>query len=188
MVPSPLKHSSARVLEFDQFRDLLSAYIGSPLGKARVGRLVPSSDREWIGRQQQLSEETRRYLAAGGRFDFSCLFDAGQLFAKARIQDAALEIEQILAILLLGDKAAEWREIAFTPRDAVRGEWQGMSDLSLAIADFTELLRFFRNKIQPDGTLDDGASPELRRIRREVEKQKRLIQESLRGYLRRLAE
>ena len=40
----------------------------------------------------------------------------------------------------------------------------------------------------PDGTLDDRASPELSRIRREIEKQKRQIQESLRGHLRRLAE
>src|SRR5215471_16124631 len=188
MVPSPLKQFSGRVLEFDQFRDLLSAYVGSPLGKARVSGLVPSSDREWIGHQQRLAEETRRYLAAGGRFDFSGLFDAGLLLAKARIQDASLEIDQIRDILLLVDKAAEWREIALHPPDAVRGQWQGMSELSLGIADFTELLRFFRNKIQPDGTLDDGASPELRRIRREVEKQKRQIQESLRGYLRRLAE
>ena len=46
----------------------------------------------------------------------------------------------------------------------------------------------FRNKIQPDGTLEDRASPELARIRREMERQKRAIQESLRGYLRRLAE
>ena len=36
--------------------------------------------------------------------------------------------------------------------------------------------------------MDDRASAELTRIRREVEKQKRVIQESLRGYLRRLAE
>ena len=36
----------------------------------------------------------------------------------------------------------------------------------------------FRNKIQPDGTLDDKASPELARIRREIEKQRRSIQES----------
>src|SRR5205823_12165348 len=47
---------------------------------------------------------------------------------------------------------------------------------------------FFKNKILPDGTLDDKASPELARIRREIEKQRRQIQESLRGYLRRLAE
>jgi len=61
-------------------------------------------------------------------------------------------------------------------------------ELSEGIADFTLLLRHFRNKILPDGTLDDRASSELARIRREIEKQKRTIQESLRAYLRRLSE
>ena len=63
-----------------------------------------------------------------------------------------------------------------------------MRALSESIPDFTDFLRSFRNKIQPDGTLEDRASPELARIRREIEKQRRAIQESLRGYLRRLAE
>jgi DNA mismatch repair protein MutS2 len=60
--------------------------------------------------------------------------------------------------------------------------------LADGIADFGEFLRSFRGKIQPDGTLEDHASPELARIRREIEKQRRNIQESLRGYLRRLSE
>jgi len=60
--------------------------------------------------------------------------------------------------------------------------------LSETVPDFTQFLRFFRNKIQPDGTLEDRASPELARIRRDIEKQRREIQQSLRGYLRKLAE
>ena len=188
MVPSPLQHASARVLEFDQFRELLSAYVHSPLGKDHVARLQPSGDRLWITRQQQLAAESRRFLYGGGRFEFSGLFDAGSLLAKAKIAGASLETGQLRDVVLLADKAAEWREIALHPPDSVKAEWAGMSELSLQIADFTDLLRFFRNKILPDGTLDDRASPELGRIRREVEKQKRLIQESLRGYLRRLAE
>ncbi len=66
--------------------------------------------------------------------------------------------------------------------------WTVVPKISEGIADFTAFLREFRNKIQPDGTLEDRASPELARIRREIDKQKRTIQESLRGYLRRLAE
>jgi DNA mismatch repair protein MutS2 len=188
MVPAPLQYASARVLEFEQFRDVLSGYVNSTLGKSRIAQLVPSADRNWIDRQQQLAAETRRFLAAGGRFDFSDLFDAGQLLAKSRIRDAALEAAEIREIVLLVDKSSEWREIALNPPDAVRREWQAMRQLSEQIADFTDLLRFFRNKFQPDGLLDDRASPELGRIRREVDKQKRLIQESLRGYLRRLSE
>jgi len=91
-------------------------------------------------------------------------------------------------VILVVDRAAEWREIAQHPPAAMRSEWRGVQTLSDRIADFTEFLRSFRNKIQPDGTLEDKASPELARIRREIEKQRRAIQESLRGYLRRLAE
>jgi DNA mismatch repair protein MutS2 len=188
MVPSPLQHSSSRVLEFDHFRDVLGFYVSSPLGKARVAQLEPSLDRNWINRQQQLADESRRFYSAGGRFDFAGLFDAHNLLAKARIPGATLEIDQIRDLVLLVDKAAEWREMALHPPDAVKPHWTGMLELTGQIADFTLLLRHFRNKIQPDGTLDDRASAELTRIRRDVEKQKRAIQESLHGYLRRLAE
>jgi DNA mismatch repair protein MutS2 len=188
MVPSPLQHSSSRVLEFTHFRDVLGAYVSSPLGKARVAQLEPSLDRAWINHQQQLADESRRFYSAGGRFEFTGLFDAHNLLAKARIPGATLEIEQIRDLVLLVDKSAEWREMALHPPDAVKPHWIGMLALTQQIADFTLLLRHFRNKIQPDGTLDDRASAELTRIRRDVEKQKRAIQESLRGYLRRLAE
>src|SRR5205807_3235121 len=90
--------------------------------------------------------------------------------------------------VLVVDRAAEWREIALKPPAAMKTEWTAVTSLSSAIIDFTEFLRSFRNKILPDGTLDDRASPELARIRRDVEKQKRAIQDSLRNYLRRLAE
>jgi len=192
MSPQPLQYNSSRVLEFDNFREVLGIYLSSLLGKARVAQLVPTTDREWIIRQQQLADEARRFLASGARFDFSGLFDAQHLLAKARIPGAVLEINELRDILLLIDKAAEWREIALNPpvalNDGSGSGWEGMRELSLGIADFTALLRFFRNKILPDGTLDDRASPELARIRREVEKQKRVIQESLRSYLRQLAE
>jgi DNA mismatch repair protein MutS2 len=188
MPPSPLQHSSASVLEFDHFRDVLGAYVSSPLGKSRIGQLEPSLDRAWINQQQQLADEARRFYSAGGRFEFTGLFDAHNLLAKARIPGATLEIEQIRDLVLLVDKSSEWREMALHPPDSVKPHWIGMLELTQQIVDFTLLLRFFRNKIQPDGTLDDRASAELTRIRREVERQKRVIQESLRGYLRRLAE
>ena len=66
--------------------------------------------------------------------------------------------------------------------------WPAIEELSSALADFTPLLRYFANKFSPDGTLDDHASAELASLRREIESQRRKIQESLRGYLRRLSE
>ncbi|MGC2647728.1 MAG: endonuclease MutS2 [Candidatus Sulfotelmatobacter sp.] len=184
----PLVHHSARVLEFDALRELLSGYASSPLGRRRVAALAPSIDAEWIEQQQALTDEVREFRRVGGRFDFSGLLDVAQLVEKSRISGAVLETTDIRDALLLVDRAAEWREIALHPPASMRTEWRQIRTLSENIPDFTEFLRFFRNKIQPDGTLEDRASPELSRIRREIEKQKRVIQESLRGYLRKLAE
>src|SRR5271169_6050295 len=183
-----LIHRSARVLEFDSLRGLLRGYAFSPLGQERIAALAPSTDRVWIESQQELASEIREFRRVGGRFDFSALIKIDVLVQEARIAGAALETTEIRDVILVVDRAAEWREIALHPPASMRSEWRGVRSLSDQIADFTDFLRGFRNKIQPDGTLEDKASPELARIRREIERQRRTIQESLRGYLRRLAE
>jgi DNA mismatch repair protein MutS2 len=183
-----LLHNSARVLEFDALRKLLRGYASSPLGQRKIGALAPSTDRDWIESQQALASEVREFRRAGGRFDFSALIDIGPLVQKARIAGAVLETTEIRDVILVVDRAAEWREIVLHPPANMKSGWSGVRALSDQIADFGEFLRGFRNKIQPDGTLEDKASPELSRIRREIERQRRSIQESLRGYLRRLAE
>jgi DNA mismatch repair protein MutS2 len=188
MVPSALAHDSAQVLEFPSLRELLRGYASSPLGQRRIASLAPSVDRLWIENQQQLATEIREFRRVGGSFEFAGLLDISKLLEKSHIAGAALETGEIRDVVLVVDRAAEWREIALNPPAPMRVEWKAVAELSAGITDFTEFLRTFRNKILPDGTLDDRASPELARIRREIEKQKRTIQESLRSYLRRLAE
>jgi DNA mismatch repair protein MutS2 len=186
--PSSIQHSSERLLEFDQLRQVLALYTASPLGHAHVMQLTPSRERQWIDGQQQLTEELRGYRRSGGRFDFTGLLDPTLLINKACIQGAALEIAEIRDLVLVADRAAEWREVALHPPVAVQSKWQAVHELSQTLRDFTPLLRYFRNKILPVGTLDDRASPELAHIRREIEKQKRSIQESLRSHLKRLSD
>jgi len=169
-------------------REMLRAYAFSPLGQAKIAALEPSGDRDWIERQQQLASEIREFLRVGSRFEFSGLLDPTPLVEKSRIEGAALEATEIRDVILVVDRADEWRHIAQQPPSQMKLEFAAVAELSSALADFTDFLRFFRNKILPDGTLDDRASPELAHLRREIERQKRLIQESLRAYLRRLAE
>jgi DNA mismatch repair protein MutS2 len=183
-----LIHSSARVLEFETLRQLLRGYAFSPLGQSRIAAIAPSVDVAWIAIQQEMTEEVREFRRVGGRFEFTGLLEITELVQESRIAGAALEPAEIRDILLVVDRAAAWREIAFHPPANMRTDWPRVRALSESIPDFTELLRSFRNKIQPDGTLEDSASPQLSRIRREIERQKRAIQESLRGSLRRLSQ
>jgi DNA mismatch repair protein MutS2 len=183
-----LTHSSARVLELESLRELLCGYASSPLGQARIENLAPSVDIDWIENQQQLTSEIREFRRSGGSFDFASLLGINELLEKARIIGVALETIEIRDVLLVVNRAAEWRQIILNPPAAMKKEWTTVVQLSSGIMDFSDFLRSFRNKILPDGTLDDGASPQLARIRREIEKQKRSIQDSLRGYLRKLSE
>ncbi len=187
-MPAALQHSSARVLEFDALRALLRGYSSSPLGQGKISALDPSIDRSWIETQQALAHEIREFRRVGGRFDFFGLTDIIPLVEKARIAGVGLETTDIRDILVVVDRASEWRQLSQHPPAAMRSDWNHVHALSAQVEDFSGLLSFFRNKILPDGTLDDKASPELARIRREIEKQRRSIQESLRGYLRRLSE
>ncbi len=187
-MPNPVTHSSSRLLEFETLREMLAGYASSPLGQRRIAELLPSLDRAWIETQQQLTTEIREYRRVGGRFEFAGLPEVQTLIEKSRISGAALETTEIRDVVLVPDRASEWREIVRQPPAAMRSEWAAINALSAGIQDFTVFLRAFHNKILPDGSLDDRASPELSRVRREIEKQKRQIQESLRGYLRKLAE
>jgi len=185
---APLAHSSARVLEFDALRELLRGYSSSPLGQVRIAALTPSTDTLWITAQQELAQEIRDFRRAGGRFEFSGLLEITTSIQRARIAGAVLETTEIRDVLMVIDRAAEWREIALHPPASMRSEWRRVRALSEQIPAFADFLHFFRNKILPDGTLEDRASPELSRIRREIERQRRGIQDSLRGYLRRLSD
>ncbi len=89
-MPTPLAHTSARVLEFESLRDLLRGYAPSPLGQVKLALLVASSDRDWIETQQGLTTEIREFRRVGGHFEFSGLLDVGQSVEKARIAGAAL--------------------------------------------------------------------------------------------------
>jgi DNA mismatch repair protein MutS2 len=183
-----LTHSSSRILEFDSLRELLRGYASSPLGQDAIEGLAPSTDGAWIQNQQSLASEIREFRRVQGSFEFSGLLPIEKLVEKSRIGGSTLETEEIRDVVLVIDRAAEWRQISLNPPAAMKVEWTAVSALSAGISDFTELLRYFRNKILPDGTLDDRASSELARIRREIEKQRRAIQDSLRSYLKRLSE
>ncbi|HEY4052492.1 MAG TPA: endonuclease MutS2 [Terriglobales bacterium] len=183
-----MQNSSAGVLEFAALRDLLRGYASSDLGRDRVAAVAASTDLEWIQKQQRLTAEVREFRRAGGGFNFAGLLDAAKLLEKSRIAGAALETLEILDVITAVDRAAEWREIALNPPQGMKREWSAVRELSSGIADFTDFLRGFHDKIAPDGTLEDRASPQLASIRREIESQRRAIQNSLRAYLRRLSE
>src|SRR5205807_5350718 len=135
---SALVHNPARVLEFDVLRDLLRGYASSPLGQMHVENLAPSTDSRWISEQQDLTSEVREFRRVGGRFEFTGLLDITTLVKKSRIEGAVIETTEIRDVLLVVERAAEWREIALHPPASMRMEWKRIGKLSEGVADFGE--------------------------------------------------
>ncbi len=189
-VPSPLRESSAAALEWPRLRDHIAGRTVSPLGRAWVLALEPSADLTWIDLQQQRTAELRAMLTRGGSFEFHGLFDPTVLLDKARIDGAALESTEVRDLLAVVERVAAWRNLINPSPNGIRYEWPGIAALSSPLLDhdLAPLLRQLRGKIEPDGSLNDDASPELRRIRRAMERQHRAIEESLRKSLRGLSE
>jgi DNA mismatch repair protein MutS2 len=189
-IPSSLAESSAAALEWPRLRDHIAGRTSSPLGRAWILALEPSSDVGWIELQQQRTAEIRIMLSRGGSFTFNGLFDPTVLLDKARIEGSALESLEILHLLDVVEHVAGWRNLINPPPGAVRYDWPSIAELSSPILhqDLAPLLRLLRGKIEPDGSLNDDASHELRRIRRAMERQHRAIEESLRKSLRKLTE
>jgi DNA mismatch repair protein MutS2 len=187
-IPQGISPGSA--LEWDKFVSFLGAYARSALGRAWITALVPSADREWILRQQQRTGELRLLLAAGVMPQLRSLFDPSDVLAKARIEGVALESEELRAVIALAEEITTWTEVMRTPPENTRDRLPELTALAqpLLATSLHPLTESLRTKLLPDGTLTDDASPELRRIRREIERQQRSIEESLRAALRRFSE
>jgi len=188
-IPSPVVNADYAALEWEPLLALVSGFAASPVGRHAILDLKPSTNEEWIASQHQLTGELRLLLEEQTSIPVGGLFDPTQHAAKAQIPGAALEASELQAIARLANDVASWQALLQTPPARLVGKLFGLSQLSAALAgaSLRPLAESIERTIQPDGSLADSASPELSRIRREQERQQRLIEESLRATLRKLA-
>ena len=187
-IPSPVEHADLAALEWEPLLALVAGFASSPVGRHAILDLQPSTDEGWIGSQHQLTGEVRLLLSEQVSIPLGGLFDPTQHAAKAQIFGAALEASELQAVARLANDVASWQALLQSPPARLLGKLPGLSGLSAALTtSLRPLAETIERTIQPDGSLADNASPELGRIRREQERQQRLIEESLRSALRKLS-
>jgi DNA mismatch repair protein MutS2 len=181
---------SCEALEWSRLLELVASFAHSRVAREWLLTIKPSRETSWINQQHDLVSETRQLLGQGVSPSLGGLFDPTQLTDKARIQGALLEPEEIRDLLFLVDNIASWQALIQDPPEALAGQLDGLTALSQlpAGAQLAQLARSLRSRLNPDGSLSDDASPDLRRIRREIERQQKVIEDGLRNTLRRLSE
>jgi DNA mismatch repair protein MutS2 len=187
-IPAPVEHADFAALEWEPLLALVAGYASSPVGRKAILDLRPSTDEAWITHQHQLTGEIRLALEEQVSIPVGGLFDPTELAAKAQIPGAALEATELQAVARLANDVASWQALLREPPMRLVGKMPGLSALSASLtSSLRPLAEIIERTIQPDGSLADNASPELHRIRREQERQQKVIEESLRSALRKLS-
>jgi DNA mismatch repair protein MutS2 len=183
--------TSAQTLEFETLRALLGRYIASPLGRTELELIQPGTDRALLEEELAEAQEAIQYLRnaaapktagakSAAKIDFGGLPNLSDTIHKLRIEGASLEPKELYDVILLLNRAADAKSILHHAAD----RFLRLGSRGAAIGEFRELLRVIDGKILPDGSVADNASVALNRLRRDIDRQKRNIQESLERFLR----
>jgi DNA mismatch repair protein MutS2 len=183
--------SSTRLLQFDELKQLLAAYAGSIAGRALVEALEPANDRsllesdlsdagDAISYLRELSGPQASARGAAIRLHFDQLPDVETSLRTLRVEGASLDGREILDLFQTLATAAEYREALLS----VRERHLRLARHAHRLADLRDVARRYHQAFLPDGSLANEASVALGRIRRDIERQQRSIQDSLERFLR----
>ncbi len=186
-----MSFSSSGLLQFDELKELLAGYAGSASGRALIAALQPSHDRPALENGLADAGEAIAYLreaagapsaAAGSviRLRFDQLRDVDPAVATLLIEGASLDGREILDLFHTLALAGEYRAV-LVPLSA---RYPRLAQRAHHVADLRDLVRRYARTFLPDGTLADEASVALARIRRDIERQQRTIQDSLERFVR----
>jgi DNA mismatch repair protein MutS2 len=183
--------TSFDVLEYESLRQLLTRYVSSPAGRRELDKVQPYGDRERLADDLAETAEAIEYLrtaarpqpashGAAIRIDFSGLPDLDAAAHKLHIEGASLDPREIYDLFVLLDRSADAKSVL----TAAEQRFPRLARHGRAIGDFRGLLKEIDGKILPDGTVSDHASVALARVRRDIERQKKAIQDSLERFLK----
>jgi DNA mismatch repair protein MutS2 len=161
------------------------------MGRRELEKVEPGTDRAAIEAALAEAGEAIGYLrlaarpqpAARGaaiRVEFGGLPDVEVPVQKLRIEGASLEPKEIADLFALLDRAADAKSVL----SAAAERFPLLAARAATIGEFRALLEELDGKILPDGSVADHASVALARLRRDIERQKKAIQESLERFLK----
>ena len=173
---------SLETLEFAKLLDLVAAHAGTPMGHDRVVELHSFENRHELDRSLAAITET---IALNEEkqvtWSFSGLDDPSNAVAILKIRNAALEPNTMLEISRVCTQALFARSSIQPEKDFAPVLWQTVENIPPSLLAVIDQVN---KKLLPGGEIDDSASPELAKVRREISSQKSRLTKSLQSAMR----
>lgn len=176
---------STAILGFSELQELLARYAGSAGGRSLVLALSPQNQRSMLEAALAEVAEAISYLREAEkqeviRLRFDQVRDTAPQVRALQIEGVSLQGPEILDLFHTLGLAGEYRAALLS----AAGRHPRLAQRARSLADLRDLARRYARAFLPDGSLSDDASIALGRIRRDIIRQQKSIQESLEKFLR----
>src|SRR3954470_7463823 len=173
---------SLDTLEFGRLLDLVARNAQTPMGRERIFALGPMSSRLELDNSLKAINETIA-LAKEKQvtWSFSGLEDPSDAVAILKIKNATLEPNLLLEISRVCNQALFARSSIQPEKEFAPILWQTVENIPPTLFAALEKIN---KKLLPGGEIDDSASPELARLRREINAQRARLTKSLESAMR----
>jgi len=173
---------SLDTLEYSKLLELVSRNAQTPMGESRFADLRPLTNRKDLERDlAAISETVTLSEEKQVSWSFSGLQDPSDAVAILKIKNATLEPTLLLEISRVCNQALFARSSIQPEKLVAPVLWQTVENLPPTLLAALERIN---KKLLPGGEIDDSASPELARIRREINSQRQKLTKSLESVMR----
>ncbi|HMJ08444.1 MAG TPA: hypothetical protein VK468_05530, partial [Pyrinomonadaceae bacterium] len=173
---------SLETLEYERLLELVSRGAQTPMGVGRFADLRPYSSRfELDAALAAVSETIILNEEKQVTWSFSGLEDPADAVSVLKIRNATLEPTRMLEIARVCSQAIFARSAIQAEKEFVPRLWAVVEAIPPTLLSVIDKIN---KKLLPGGELDDSASPELARLRREINNQRARLTKSLESAMR----
>ncbi len=167
------------LLEFDEIRRRLAAMTRTAVGAEAAAELTPSADPRDVVSRQQETAEARRLLETAATLEMGPAEDLRPAARRAMLGGllAGEELRNVGALVA----AARWNRNALSQRD----DLPILASVAQRLPELPDLESAINRSIGPAGEVQDGASAELARLRRDSRSSYSALNDVMRRMLRR---
>ncbi len=177
-----MNETTFTALEYYKLRTLISRYAQTPMGRHLLEDLQPLTSRLRLENDlRAISETIKLNEEKQVSWNFSEIFEPFEAIAILKIKNATLEPTVLLELTRLCNQALFARSVISPEKEFVPNLWKIVENLPKSLF---EVIAKINKKLLPSGEIDDSASPELARIRRELNLQRGRLQKSLESIMR----
>ncbi len=181
-----MNETTFAALEYDSLCELIARYAQTPMGRARFESLMPSTSRTELERDlARVADVIRLNEEKQVTWSFSGLEDPTDAIAVLRIRNAVLEPHRMLELTRVCNQALFARSAIAPEKEFAPQIWDVVEMIPTSLL---QTVAGVTKRLLPSGELEDSASPELARIRRELNQQRGRLQKSLESAIRSLGD